>query len=41
MSKGQKVLKIKPFTYVSGKGKGKGKGSKVTDKLIYCLLLVW
>jgi hypothetical protein len=39
MSKGQKVLKTKPFTYVSGKGKGKG--SKVTDKLINKLLLVW
>lgn len=25
MSKGQQVLKTKPFTYVSGKGEGKGK----------------
>ena len=36
--KNGKVLKIKVLT--CGKGKGKGKGSKVTDKLINCLLLV-
>jgi len=35
-----KVLKIKVFTCGGSKGKGKGKGSKVTYKLIYCLLLV-